>query len=406
MLFNLFEKQKQIIEQCQSRINILEGSVRSGKTHGSYEWWVRYILHDAPKGDLLMTGRTLSTLKRNVLEPLKEFIPLDYSITQKEGIILGRKVYLEGANDAQAEGKIRGMTIAGHYGDEITLWPESYFKQSLARMSVDGAMMIGTTNPDSPNHWLKRDWIDADKDVHVGRLLLEDNTHLPDAYIKSLMKEYTGLWFRRFIKGEWCLAEGLVYDMFDPDVHVVDKLPKMNRYFIGVDYGTANPTVFLLIGQGNDGRFYVCREYFHDGRDNRQKTDAEYAKDLRDFIPRNYETIAIDPSAKSFILNCKRLPIHKIRKANNNVLDGIRNVSSLLQQNLLYYHRSCTNTINEKMAYSWDMKAQERGEDKPIKDNDHCMDAERYAFMTNQTLWKALLQKQTGTLDRLQGARI
>ncbi len=404
MPFNLFQKQKTIIERCDARINLLEGSVSSGKTHGSYEWWARYLLYNAPKGDLLMTGKTLKALERNVLLPLQDYIPVNYSLHKKQANILGKRVHLEGANDAQSEGKIRGMTIAGHYGDEVTLWPENYFKQSLARMRVEGAKFIGTTNPDSPNHWLKKDWVDADKGVKAAKLLIDDNPHLPTDYVESIKKEYTGLWYRRYILGEWCLAEGLVYDMFDPDIHVVTDLPKMKRHFIGVDYGTGNPTVFLLIGQGVDDRFYVMREYFHSGADGRQKTDSEYAKELKRFLPNHYENICIDPSAKSFILACKRINIDNIRKARNDVLDGIRSVSSLLSAGLLYYHKSCTNLINEKQAYSWDSKAQEKGEDKPIKANDHACDAERYSLFSNIKYWKSILDYETEAVDRLEGA--
>src|SRR5690625_2632585 len=163
MPFNLFPKQKKAIEDCTGRINILEGSVRSGKTHGSYEWWARSLLFSAPKGDLLMTGRTLKSLERNALLPMQRLTPLTYSLQSKRADIMGRQRPLERANDRQSETKIRGMTIAGHYGGEITLWPESYSAQSPARMSVAGGKMIGTTNPGSPNHWLKKGWIDADK---------------------------------------------------------------------------------------------------------------------------------------------------------------------------------------------------------------------------------------------------
>ena len=404
MPFNLYPKQKKAIESCNARINLLEGSVRSGKTHGSYEWWARYLLHNAPDGDLLMTGKTLKALERNVLIPLQDYIPLKYSLHKKQAQILGKRVHLEGANDKQAEGKIRGMTIAGHYGDEVTLWPESYFVQSLARMSVSGAKMICTTNPDSPYHWLKKDWIDADKGVITQKLTIDDNIHLGSDFVESLKREYTGLFYRRYIEGLWVVAEGAVYDMYEPDYHAVKELPKMVRYFVGVDYGTNNPTVFLLIGQCQSGEFYVCKEYYHDGGEGRQKTDAEYVNELKSFLPKQYENIVIDPSASSFILACTRAGIKKIRKANNAVVDGIRSVSSLLANDLLFCHKSCKNVNREFQAYSWDSKAQEKGEDKPIKENDHTMDALRYIIYSNQRYWKSLLDRKTETIDRLEGA--
>src|SRR5699024_8702396 len=152
-------------------------------------------------------------------------------------------VYLEGANDARSESKIRGMTIAGHYGDEVALWPESYFKQSLARMSIKDSKGISTTNPENPNHWLKQDWIDreAELDLSHHTLYIDDNPYLSADYVNSLKKEYTGVWYKRYIQSLWVAAEGVVYDMFDEDKHVVDPddIPKCFRYWLAADYGTA-----------------------------------------------------------------------------------------------------------------------------------------------------------------------
>ena len=393
MPFNLFPKQKKAIEACTGRINILEGSVRSGKTHGSYEWWARYLLFSAPKGDLLMTGRTLKSLERNVLLPMQGLIPLTYSLHSKRADILGRRIHLEGANDRQSESKIRGMTIAGHYGDEITLWPESYFAQSLARMSVAGAKMIGTTNPDSPNHWLKKDWIDADKGVVSRKLTIEDNEHLPADFVESLKREYTGLWYKRFIEGLWVSAEGSVYDMFTDD-KIVKKVPKCFRYWLSGDYGTATTTVFHMFGQDHEGRIYLIKEYTWDAKKKgRQKTDTEYMKDLKAFIGGvKYEGFYCDPSAVSFMLTCSRNGI-KTRDANNDVVEGIRNVSALFSNNLLYIHERCTETIDGLYGYVWDDKHQRQGVDKPLKQADHHADSLRYGIRSTYSFWKSLINK-------------
>ena len=363
-------------------------------------------MFNAPEGDLLMTGKTLKSLERNVLIPMQSYIPITYSLHTKQAQMLNKRVHLEGANDKQSESKIRGMTIAGHYGDEVTLWPETYFVQSLARMSVAGSRFLGTTNPDSPYHWLKTDWIDADKGMVTQKLTIDDNIHLAPVFVNALKREYTGLFYKRYILGQWVVAEGAVYDMFDDKIHVVSELPRMKRYFVGVDYGTNNPTVFILIGQSMDNKFYICREYYHDGGNSRQKTDAEYVKDLKGFLPKQYENVVIDPSAKSFIVACQRAGIKHIRQADNAVLDGIRSVGSLLHNNLLFCHKSCTNTIREFQSYSWDIKAQEKGEDKPMKENDHALDGTRYAFHTNYRFWKGILDHKAQTIDRLEGARL
>lgn len=386
MDFNLYPKQKKAIESCNARINLLEGSVRSGKTHGSYEWWVRYLLFNAPKGDLLMTGKTMTTLERNVLLPISDYVQderlFKYSTSNKKATLFGKRIHLEGANDKKAEGKIRGMTIAGHYGDEVTLWPESYFVQSLARMSVGGAKFIGTTNPDGPYHWLKKDWIDADKGVHTEKLTIEDNIHLDPQFVASLKREYTGLWYSRYIKGLWVKAEGAVYDMFDEKTHVVKEIDYSNivRYWVGVDYGTVNPTVFYLLGQHKDGTIYVMKEYRWDSKEKgRQKTDSQYAKDFIRWIGKvNYSAIYIDPSAVSFALELRNQGVKRVHKADNTVIDGIRNVSTLLSNDLLKIHSSCEGLIKEMSSYVWDETAAEKGVDKPIKDSDHGPDAIRY----------------------------
>ena len=254
------KKQTQTIIDAKARLNIWEGAVRSGKTVASLFAWLDYVGSEAPAGDLLMVGKTEKTLKRNVLDVIDRMIPHKFCLRMKLGEceIYGRRIYCVGANDERAEGKIRGLTVAGAYGDELTLWPESFFTMMLSRLSVSGARFFGTTNPDGPYHWLKTNYLERQGlDLARFQFSLEDNPFLDRRFVEALKSEYVGLWYKRYIQGLWVAAEGAIYDMFDEVLHVVDELPAMRKYWTAIDYGTAAPTVFLLFGLGG-GQLPLC----------------------------------------------------------------------------------------------------------------------------------------------------
>ncbi len=388
----LSRKQQQAYKQSTARINIAWGPVRSGKTEGLEIWrWIDYAIN-GPKGDLLMSGKTLKTLERNVLRRIAELLPVQsfsYSLSKKEARICGRRVELEGANDEGAEGKIRGMTLAGAMLNEITLQPESFFNQCLARMSVKGAKLFGTTNTDSPYHWLKVNYLDREESLNLRqwKFNLEDNPFLDPDYVESLKAEYTGLWYKRFILGLWVQAAGAVYDMWsDKNVQKVDP-GKVRTWFADCDYGTSNPCTFSLKGTWiEDGkpRIHTFKEYYYDGRNRGQKTDAEYVEDLKAFIQNAPGRIPVytDPSAASFITAGRKSGIRMV-EASNEVLDGIRFVSSWVQDHTYTVDPSCKETIKGYQSYIWDEKAQKRGEDKPLKENDHTCDRDRYGIYTH-----------------------
>jgi PBSX family phage terminase large subunit len=284
--------------------------------------------------------------------------------------------------------------------------------------------MFATSNPASPAHWLKRDWLNraalhltgggdvlrseaSDRiGLHRFSFRLADNPSLPASYVEQIKRDYTGLFYRRYVLGEWVAAEGAVFDMWDPDRHVVDILPPIVRWVcMAVDYGTSNPLHALLIGVGVDGRLYVVAEWRYDSRrQHRQLTDAEYSQRLRTWlgsvpIPAagrrsdgtvlsgvQPEFVVVDPSAASF-----RVQLHNDHLTNvaadNEVVDGIRLVSTLLSADRLRVSRACPELIAELPGYSWDDKAQERGEDKPIKVDDHGVDALRYGVKTTRSVW-------------------
>jgi PBSX family phage terminase large subunit len=303
--------------------------------------------------------------------------------------ILGRTIFFVGANDERAQKRIQGSTLALAYVDEITNIPQGFWQMLLSRLSVPGAQLFGTTNPDSPFHWLKENYLNRDDlDLKSWQFRLEDNPSLEEHYVESLKKEYSGLWYKRYIEGQWVLAEGCVYDGFDEKYHVIEAPPSQAKYFIvGVDYGTTNPTVFNLIGINTSvyPNYWLEVEHFYDSKKaGRQKTDTEHAEDLKRFIAdRNVQTIYMDPSAASFKLECMRQGINQIHDAENSVIDGIRFTAQLIANGDFKVCRGCSNTIREFGSYVWDSKWSEKGEDKPIKAFDHSLDAIRYALFTH-----------------------
>jgi PBSX family phage terminase large subunit len=411
----LSDKQTLSIDEASARINIWEGAVRSGKSVGANFSWFNHIRHAPPSGELVMMGRTKETIARNVINVLKD--PLLYGALAKtvaytdganSATILGRQVHVLGANDIQSEAKVRGMTVAGALVDEATILPESTFQQLVARMSVRGAKLYATTNPDGPNHWLKRDWLDRpDPDIRSWHFTLDDNPFLDPSYVAYLRRQYTGLWRKRFVDGLWVLAEGAIYDMFDLDVHTLEPqdLPFIERWLcVGVDYGTSNPCHAVLLGVGVDKRLYVLAEYRHDSRTaHRQMTDAEYSAALRAWLPTipipgteytgpEVEYIVVDPSAASFRAQLQRDGMASWA-ALNDVLDGIRTVATLLSNDQLRISRACPHLIGELAGYSWDAAAQKLGEDKPLKVNDHGADALRYGLYTTRNAWEGTLRR-------------
>jgi PBSX family phage terminase large subunit len=400
---------RSIVESEHARISIWAGAVRSGKTIASLLAFLIALAVAPRHGLVIIAGKTLQTIERNVIEPLQDpslFGPIASHVHHTRGAgtasILGRVVHLVGANDARAEGRVRGLTCCLAYVDEATLIPEGFWTMLLSRLSVPGARLLATTNPDGPAHWLRKNFLLRVRELSLAtwHFVLDDNPALDPAYVAALKAEYTGLWYRRFILGEWCLAEGAVFDCWDPDRHVVDILPAITRWVgLGVDYGTVNPFAALLLGLGapeQDGRqrLYLTREWRYDSRlHHRQLTDVEYSERLRGWLaPVRPEWTVVDPSAASFVLQLHRDGLTPTL-ADNSVMDGLRTVSSLLARDLLKVHRSCQGWIEEIPGYSWDPDKAERGEDAPIKADDHSLDSGRYVLHTTQAAWRPHLQE-------------
>jgi PBSX family phage terminase large subunit len=405
------EKQIDFVLDSDAFVNLAEGSVRSGKTISGLLRWAKYIAKDAPKsGDLVVCAKTYDTAKRNIFNPLQDTAVFgrlakatSYTRGAPTAMILGQQVEVITFNDERSESRLRGMTSRGAYVDEWSLMPRSFHEQLLGRHSVDGSQIFGNTNPDNPLHWLKTEGIDQAQpggrlagDWKVWHFVLDDNPGLSERIKERYRRQYTGLYYKRNILGLWVMAEGAVYDMWDPAKHVVKTLPGITRWIsLGVDYGTTNPFAGLLLGVGVDGKLYLAREWRWDSkRQQRALTDAEYSARLRGWLDRlgvRPDWICVDPSAASFNTQLFRDGLIPT-PADNSVVDGIRLVASLLAEGLLYVHESCVGWIEEVPGYVWDEKAALLGEDKPVKVGDHSMDAGRYAIKTPEVLWRPLLR--------------
>ena len=403
------------VRESTGRVNIWDGSIRSGKTIASLLRWLIFVATAPTGGELVIIGRTRDSAWRNVIAPLQEsalfgsvarFVVGNYGAPTVR--ILGRRVYILGASDAKAERVLRGLTVAGAYADEATTLPEEFFTQLLGRMSVPGAQLFATTNPDNPAHWLKARFLDRLlqlPDWRRFRFTLDDNPTLTSEYVDSIKREFTGLWYRRFILGEWVAAEGAIYSMWDPDVHVVPhgELPDMRRMIgVGIDYGTTNATSAMLLGLGEDQLLYLVDEWRHDPKQtNIRLTDTQISTAIRTWLDATHlvdapgrgiepriEWVVVDPSAASLKVQLHNDGVIGLTDADNDVAYGIRTVASGLGTGWLKVSDRCAGFITEAPGYSWDTKATDKGEDKPVKVADHSLDAARYALTTTEALWR------------------
>ena len=387
------------LERSTARLNILHGSVRSSKTICCSVRWLDYI-QNGPKGDLAMLGKTTATLQRNVLNDIFDIVgPKNYKwVNRQQGElrIFGRRIYCFGANNEDAESKIRGATFAGALCDEVNLYPQSVFNQLMARMSIAGAKCFCNCNPDSPYHWFYTDYItnDAIKDKKVWHFLMPDNLSLDPDYIRSLSQMYTGVWYERMIEGKWVAAEGRIYDNFEPAVHMIDTQAFLEEYYkdnsrlsvrwlVGGDYGTSAVMSWGLYAKLPNGTILKVKEYYWDAiKEKVQKTDSEFANEFEQFV-RGYKPWAVycDPSAASWKVELARRGF-RVQNANNDVLSGIRVVAKSLNMKTFLIDKSCANTQKEYASYAWDRQAQLSGVDRPIKAHDHTCDTDRYVVYT------------------------
>ena len=375
---------------------IADGAIRSGKTISmslSFVMWSMFTFDNQSFG---MAGKTIGSFRRNVLFWLKLMLfargnnfkdhRADNLLEVSKGSVTNF-FYIFGGKDERSQDLIQGITLAGMFFDEVALMPESFVNQATGRLSVDGSKMWFNCNPDGPYHWFKVNWIDkiSDKNLIYLHFTMDDNLSLSERIKKRYRSIYSGVFYKRYILGLWTVAEGIIYDMFDAAKHVYDQVTDfmLDDIYISIDYGTQNATVFLLWRKGKDGIWYCTKEFYYSGRDEKkQKTDKEFADELEEFTKDfKIKKIIVDPSAASFIAELKQRGF-RIKRAKNDVIDGIRFVGSLLNEEKIQFSKECVNTLKEFNSYIWDVKATDRGEDKPVKTNDHAMDAVRYFCYT------------------------
>jgi PBSX family phage terminase large subunit len=373
-------------------ICIADGAIRSGKTTAMIASFLHFTQERFAGRDFILAGRSIGVLKRNLINPMLRMLnawgwPYEFNRSDYVLTIGTNSYYLFGANNEKSQDVVQGMTAAGALLDEAALMPQSFVEQVLGRCSVDGAKVFMNCNPSGPYHYLKTDFIDRATKMGVLHLHfgMDDNLTLSQEVKARYHRTFKGVFYQRFILGRWVQAEGVIYDMFG-DSSIIDDLPgdlasAYHRY-IACDYGTKNPCVYLDIRYSGVDALLVEEYYFDSAAERYQKTDQQYVEDMERFIGTDEpRAIVLDPSAASFRVALRQRG-HKVREADNDVLDGIRMVASMLALGRLKIHRRCVKTIAEVRAYVWDEKAAKRGAEQPLKEHDHAADALRYFCKT------------------------
>lgn len=383
---------------------IAEGAIRSGKTVSMIDSFLMWSINTHDGQNFIIAGKSMGALKKNVLAPM-------FSILQAKGIeyrynrsdhyveIGTNTYYCYGAPNESSQDVLQGLTAAGAYADEVALLPKSFVDQMLARCSVEGSRYFMNCNPEGPYHWFKTEFIDKakEKNAYLLHFDMDDNLTLSERVKNRFKRMFSGVFYKRYILGLWVQAEGVIYDMFSEDKHVVATVARdYTDYYVACDYGTQNPTTFGLWGKYN-GKWYKVREYHYDGREmGQQKTAVQYSRDLREFLNGIDADIIVDPSATAFKVQLEEDGFYVI-DGINDVQNGIVNMGIALMEDMIRYNDICKETFREFSSYVWDEKAAKRGVDQPIKQNDHQLDADRYfvntilfegnAFFTSESSW-------------------
>ena len=382
---------------------VLDGAVRSGKSLPGSVSFIRWIMSTFPDGGkFFIAGQTIASAGRNVIEPLmavQEYLGCRMELKQNGGLLVLRSptnaeymIHVFGGYDERSQRLIQGYTSAGGFFDEASLMPKSFVDMALSRLSVEGATAWFTSNPSHPSHWFKKEYIDLhrSKGLLYLHLTMDDNYSLSEKVKNRYKSLYTGVFYRRYILGEWCAAEGLVYPEFMDRDDLAFDFSNWNEYtemFVACDYGIQNAMVYLLFGWNTRAlRWEVIKEWRHSGRETEvQYTDAEYYSKLVEFIgDRPVRDIIIDPSASSFIAVIRKSKRYRAILADNRVVAGISYTASLFHIGKLAICRDCEGLIEELGGYVWDeKKAQRTGEEYPLAVADHGPDALRYGCFTH-----------------------
>jgi PBSX family phage terminase large subunit len=401
MLDPLSKKQLEFIIHSQAHWNLAHGSVRSGKTVGTLFRFMQAV-EQCPDSAIWMVGHSSDTIYQNAIRLLLEseqlaiFRPFcNWFAGKRQLKFRDKTINTLGAKDEGAIGSFQGKTFSLVYCDELTLYPESIIDMIDTRLSKSHSMGFASMNPSHPDHKVKK-WIDkanaGDKNYYSLHFTLDDNPYVDEQYKQRIRDSLSGLFYKRNYLGLWCLAEGAIFDFFDPKIHVVERPPASAEYWIAaIDYGAVNPFACVLLGISTGRysqmgkRIWVEKEYYWDPKkEGMQKTNSEFAQDVYDMI-QDYSVKAIycDPSAEAFQHEMRKRGMHVV-DANNDVENGIGIMTSEMKKGNLYVMSECKNLIREIQSYSWDSKKSERGYDEPVKKDDHAVDALRYAIASHK----------------------
>ena len=380
--------QREYLDNANKRWCFKTGATRSGKTYIDTLCVIpkRIRARIGKPGLSVILGVTKSTIERNILEPMREIWGTDLVgeiNSQNICYLFGEKVYCLGAEKVSQVSKLRGSSIKYCYGDEVADWNEEVFDLLKSRLDKPYSCFDGALNPQGPNHWLK-EFLDSEEfDIYCQKYTIFDNPFLDPTFVENLCKEYEGsVYYQRYILGEWALAEGLVYPMFSREKHVVKgevEYHRGSRYYVAIDYGTVNPFAAGIF-EMNGRQATMIKELHYDGRRQDRVDNEAYYKMLCDLIgDLPVEYIVVDPSAAGFIETVKKYARYIVKGGNNDVLNGIQEVTKYLNYGLLKIHESCVETIKEFQQYAWD---DESNEDAVIKESDHHMDLIRYFVYT------------------------
>ena len=349
--------------------------------------FIMWSMASFDKQNFAICGRTIEALRRNVIVHIPAWLEGMFEVTERRSenkmvVTIGNRsntYYLFGGRDESSYTLIQGITLAGVLFDEVALMPRSFVEQAMARCSVSGSKFWFNCNPESPGHWFYKEWIRkaAERNMLYLHFTMDDNLSLDEKIKARYEGMYSGVFYDRYIRGLWTVAEGLIYTMFNKDYHVVPSVPRdYEEYLISCDYGTLNPTSAGLWGLC-EGKWYRVREYYYDGRKERyQRTDEEHYAAIEELAgDLSIRKIIVDPSAASFIEVIRRHDRFMVEQASNRVLDGIRDVATRLNASDIFFCNCCTDCIREFGLYRWDEKA---AEDRPLKTDDHAMDDTRY----------------------------
>lgn len=393
MSLQLTQKQKQILKNDildPAKITISEGSVRSGKTFLNNVLFYKELRKHKNK-NFIITGFTTSSVKRNVLDSFEDMFGVQCRPNLSGTFnLFGNKIHIFGSDKQDSYKSLTGMTCQTWYGNEVSLSHKNSVQECFNRCSENNSRIIWDSNPSYPHHFIKTDFIDRSGErLNNGKLriksyhyILDDNNFLSPEYIENLkLSTPQGMWYNRSILGLWSMAEGLVYESFNPDLHCIEPfdIPAEWTKVRGVDFGYNNPFITLWVAIDPDNRLYVYNEYY------KNKTLLNKHAEKIKSIKGTFKWTVADHDAQD-VAELKKYGV-KTKPAIKNVAIGLQRVASrLIVQNdgkpRLFIFNNCVQTRKEFTTYHW-MKVQDNkaAREEPDKVLDHCMDVIRYIVM-------------------------